>query len=527
MRVGSLRDPCNYNLEGNSLAKTCAAFDAFTLAKMSLERHMGGLYWLRMNHPALTCRYREFCQDVEKVELHDPAFLTPARLIAVVCAALLFLPGGSARGELPPSVVERVQQSVVLVEYPTGSGTGFLANDKGLILTNAHVVPEGDLPATITFADGTSGSATFVSYDPQGTDLAALRIDGSLPSNAQYLGIGQRADVRVGMRVFSAGIPFVLYRPIFATGMIGHHRCSHGLFVVDAAISSGSSGSPVFNAEGTVLGVSTTSLLDSNGDNWHGSGFQIAIDAGEIGRFVEALARGERETVRVAHIEALRMPLPHIEVGQVVEDSLAEDDDMLHNDLEYIKGYTIDLIEGLTYRISLQSDDFDAYLVLFGNDALVAAENDDAHEGTTDSEIIFAPATSQRFVLGATSFMRGETGPFRLSVEQIQFVVKDTIEAVLTDDSPVQDGGRHYFEFPLKGRNAPLEVTMRSEDVDSFLSIHDADGEMVAMNDDLDVFTTDSQIIFSTEEGSSYTIRASTFSPGELGAFTLTIAWPE
>ncbi len=480
-----------------------------------------------MNSPARTSRYRGFRQDVEKVELQYSALLTPKRVPAMVCAALLFLPWGSARGELPPTVVERVQQSVVLVGYPGNRGTGFLIDGNGLILTNAHVVPEGGQPATITFTDGTSGSATFVSYDPNGTDLAALRFDGSLPPDAQYLGIGQRSDVWVGMQVFSAGIPFVLYRPILATGMIGHHRTSHGLFVVDAAISSGSSGSPVFNVEGTVLGMSTTSLLDNDGDSWHGSGFQIAIDAGEIGRFVEALARGEREAVRTAHIEALRMPLPHLDMGRVVEDSLGEGDDRLENDLEYIKGYTVDLIEGLTYRISLQSDDFDAYLLLFSSDARVAAENDDAHEGTTDSEIIFIPATSQRFVLGITSFMRGETGPFRLSMEQIQFAVKDTIEAVLTDESPVQDGGRRYFELPLEGRRAALAVTMRSEDVDSFLSIHDADGEMVAMNDDLDEFTTDAQIIFHTEEGSSYTIRASTFSPGELGAFTLTIAWPE
>ena len=445
---------------------------------------------------------------------------------SIVCFFGFTLTLGLLRAELAPEVVERIRQSVVKVDYPHTFGTGFLINDEGLVLTSAHVVPEGGEMARIYFADGTRGEARFVSFAPSGADVALLQML-QMPQGRTFLEVGDPEQMRVGQAVYTVGYPYPVYPALIGSGILGHHRTSHGILIYDAPISSGSSGGPVLNRDGQVLGVISSQLMDGTFDSIYGGGFNSAIDAAALHDFLEAYAQGERETIRTGHVEYLRLPIRRIEIGQAIEGVLNEESDQLLESMEYADGYTVDLTGGDQYRISMTSDEVDAYLLLYDSGASLVEENDDASSDTTDAAIIFSPERDERFTIVATTFDRDEVGTYTLLVEAFRFVNERVVEQTFTEDSPTWENGKHYFDLTLMGRDATVSVLMESDDVDSYLYLYDDEDRVVEFNDDWRAGTFDARIVTTLSADSTYRIRATTFGTGETGTFTLTIGWQE
>lgn len=180
---------------------------------------------------------------------------------------------------------------------PLGSGSGFVWDDQGHIVTNHHVV-EGADEVQITFSDGTTGLAELVGSDIT-SDLAVLRLDPT-GYNLQPVRRGSLDEVQVGMRVAAIGNPFGLEGTLTSgiVSAIGRSIPAAARFSIpnsiqtDAPINPGNSGGPLLNERGEVIGVNAQ-IRSQTGVN-SGVGFAIPITIVE--RVVPALiAEGRYE----------------------------------------------------------------------------------------------------------------------------------------------------------------------------------------------------------------------------------------
>jgi S1-C subfamily serine protease len=191
--------------------------------------------------------------------------------------------------------VERDLFSLNVQQVPRGTGTGFVWDERGHIVTNFHVI-QGASAARVTLADQTSHRAELVGAFPD-RDLAVLRIDTS-KSRLPALPIGTSKDLQVGQRVFAIGNPFGLDQTL-TTGIVSAlgreiesatRRMIRGVIQTDAAINPGNSGGPLLDSAGRLIGV-TTAIYSPSGAS-SGIGFAIPVD--EVNRIVPRLIRDGR-----------------------------------------------------------------------------------------------------------------------------------------------------------------------------------------------------------------------------------------
>jgi len=161
----------------------------------------------------------------------------------------------------------------------TGSGSGFIIDAKGHILTNNHVI-EGGRQLSVTLADKTKYKATLLERDPA-NDLALLKIEPRV--GMPYLKMGDSENLQVGQKVLAIGNPFGLEGTL-TVGVISSMgrtiadqsgRELEGLIQTDAAINFGNSGGPLLDSQGNVIGINTA-ILGPNGNI--GIGFAMPIN---------------------------------------------------------------------------------------------------------------------------------------------------------------------------------------------------------------------------------------------------------
>ncbi len=183
-------------------------------------------------------------------------------------------------------------------EIPQGSGTGFIWNDQGHIVTNNHVVKDGDTFEVI-LSDGSSYNGILVGTAPE-LDIAVLKIPDAPRSKLRPLSIGASNDLRVGQKVLAIGNPFGLDQTL-TTGVIsGLNRQIksaegneiNGVIQTDAAINPGNSGGPLLDSAGRLIGMNTAIVSPSGA--YAGIGFALPVDV--INQVVPELIRhGRRE----------------------------------------------------------------------------------------------------------------------------------------------------------------------------------------------------------------------------------------
>lgn len=163
-------------------------------------------------------------------------------------------------------VYKRVGPAVVSLEVRTArggaSGSGFVVDPVGYILTNYHVV-EGGRSIKVYFLDGTALDATVVGTDKT-QDLALIKVD---PGNRTLVAapMGDSAKVEVGELAIAIGAPFGVKSTVTAGIISGLNReitesssiTIQGVLQTDAAINPGNSGGPLLNARGEVIGINT------------------------------------------------------------------------------------------------------------------------------------------------------------------------------------------------------------------------------------------------------------------------------
>lgn len=194
------------------------------------------------------------------------------------------------------AVFEKAAQSVVYItntavrrdlwslntfEVPQGSGSGFIWNRQGHIVTNYHVVYGAD-SIQVVLDDQSTRDARIIGVDPD-HDLAVLRITGKADT-LMPLDIGNSQDLRVGQRVLAIGNPFGLDHTL-TTGVVSalgrsiksvNDRTIEGAIQTDAAINPGNSGGPLLNSAGQLIGVNTQIVSPSGA--YAGIGFAVPVD---------------------------------------------------------------------------------------------------------------------------------------------------------------------------------------------------------------------------------------------------------
>ncbi len=189
---------------------------------------------------------------------------------------------------LSPSVVHITSHTQVYDFFGSavpeeGTGSGFVYDNQGHIVTNAHVV-SGANEVEVALADGTTHKAKIVGTDDY-NDLAVLKVDGLRPDQLKPLPLGSSHSLKVGMRVIAIGNPFGLDRTL-TTGVISalgrtierQDQAALGEMIqTDAAINPGNSGGPLLDLNGEVIGVNSN-IQSPNGGSV-GIGFAVPVDA--------------------------------------------------------------------------------------------------------------------------------------------------------------------------------------------------------------------------------------------------------
>ncbi len=166
-------------------------------------------------------------------------------------------------------------------EMPRGSGSGFVWDDAGHIVTNVHVIQNAST-ANVSFSDHGTYPASLVGMDPD-HDLAVLKVD--IPKDKlRPIPVGTSHDLQVGQRVFAIGNPFGLDQTL-TTGIVSaigrtikneSGRPIEDVIQTDAAINPGNSGGPLLDSAGRLIGVNTA-IYSSSGSS-AGIGFAIPVD---------------------------------------------------------------------------------------------------------------------------------------------------------------------------------------------------------------------------------------------------------
>jgi len=201
-----------------------------------------------------------------------------------------------------PSVVHitslesrRSRLSFDVFNIPQGTGSGFIWDDKGHVVTNFHVIQHAD-HAEVTLHDNSVWKGEIVGVAPD-KDLAVLRIDAP-QDKLKPLSIGTSGNLLVGQKVFAIGNPFGLDQTL-TTGVISGlgreimsvtKRPIYDVIQTDAPINPGNSGGPLLDSAGRVVGINTA-IFSPTGSS-AGIGFAVPIDT--INLFVPKLIANGR-----------------------------------------------------------------------------------------------------------------------------------------------------------------------------------------------------------------------------------------
>jgi len=179
-----------------------------------------------------------------------------------------------------------------VMSAPRGTGSGFIWDDAGHVVTNLHVI-QGASDATVKLADGRIFKASLVGVSPE-HDMAVLKI-GIGFKGPRPIPVGSSGDLKVGQRVYAIGNPFGLDWTL-TSGLVSALNRSlvdedggllEHLIQTDAAINPGNSGGPLLDSAGRLVGMNTAIYSPSGAAA--GIGFAVPVDT--VNRVVPYLIR--------------------------------------------------------------------------------------------------------------------------------------------------------------------------------------------------------------------------------------------
>jgi putative serine protease PepD len=242
-------------------------------------------------------------------------------------------PSGSSSGSVDVAgIYARVSPGVVFVEADQAqgqaSGSGFVIDTQGHIVTNEHVV-DGATALKVRFGEnGDAIPAKLLGAD-RSADLAVLKIDPSkVEGGLKPVTLGSSSTLKPGQPTVAIGSPFGLEGTVTSGIVSGLNRTIQapsgfsisGSVQTDAAINPGNSGGPLLDAQGRVIGVNSQIATQSGSSS--GVGFAIPID--QVKRIVPVLQRGEKVQHAYLGVASGDAPAGGAQVGSVVQGGPAD-----------------------------------------------------------------------------------------------------------------------------------------------------------------------------------------------------------
>lgn len=300
--------------------------------KQSVKTGFRNRIWLLLLAPVvvLGCSLPSPFRDMPAVSVTDP---TVVNTVVATPTQLPLPPDLTDEEEVLANLYARTNPAVVNITIygrqgeqvePLGQGSGFIYDESGSIITNAHVVTAADR-IDVTFSDGTIRTAEIIGQDPN-SDLAVVKVE-RLPEGISPLPLGEMSELSVGQTVLAIGNPFglegTLTRGIISS--LGRTIPALTPFSIpqaiqtDAAINPGNSGGPLLDLHGHVVGVNAQ--IETDGASRSNSGVGFAIPVNVVRRVVPVLIEEGRYEwawlgVRGGNlvpvlVEAMKLPVEH------------------------------------------------------------------------------------------------------------------------------------------------------------------------------------------------------------------------
>ena len=176
------------------------------------------------------------------------------------------------------SLYEKINPAIVCVDSHVSDGiscgTGCIIDKRGIILTSAHVVNNGN-NIVVTMSNGQDYSARVLKRFGENKDVALLKID--VPFELMTVKLGNSEKIRVGQKVLAIGNPFG-FNGTLTQGIISRIDFTKNRIQTDAAINPGSSGGPLLNKNGEIIGINQAIFNPDNNISNIGIGFAIPIN---------------------------------------------------------------------------------------------------------------------------------------------------------------------------------------------------------------------------------------------------------
>ncbi len=178
----------------------------------------------------------------------------------------------------PVSIYEKINPAIVTVDsqIPDGlsCGTGCIIDKSGVILTSAHVVDIGKT-VVVTMSNGQNYNAKVLKHLGDNKDIALLKIDAK--KDLKTVKLGNSSKVKVGQKVLAIGNPFG-FSGTLTQGIVSRIDYAKNRIQTDAAINPGSSGGPLLNTNGDVIGINQAIYNPDNNISNIGIGFATPIN---------------------------------------------------------------------------------------------------------------------------------------------------------------------------------------------------------------------------------------------------------
>jgi S1-C subfamily serine protease len=189
--------------------------------------------------------------------------------------------------------VERYLFSYDTAEVPAGTGSGFVWDQAGHIVTNFHVIQGAD-KVVVAFKDGKSAPASLVGVEPR-KDIAVLKVDMPPGHDVTPMPVANTSGLRVGQKTIAIGSPFGLDQTLTKGVISALGRSIEGvggvtirdMIQTDASINPGNSGGPLLDSRGWLIGMNTMIYSRSGGS----AGIGFAVPANTIQRIVAQLIK--------------------------------------------------------------------------------------------------------------------------------------------------------------------------------------------------------------------------------------------
>jgi len=206
-------------------------------------------------HPSFSCNNYLHAKDIEMVK----GFATKLLSLTFIVAGLVAAQSVPPRKDIP-AIAKAANGAIVTIvtandDKPIAQGTGFIVNPEGVIVTNYHVIKTGNV-AGVKFSDGAVFAVDGVLAADKDRDLAVIKIHGR---TFQTLVLGNSDKIQVGEEVVAIGNPLGLELTV-SNGILSGIRTDKagGTFLqITAPFTHGSSGGPLFNMAGEVVGITT------------------------------------------------------------------------------------------------------------------------------------------------------------------------------------------------------------------------------------------------------------------------------